>query len=87
MWIGLQRYYDYLASQRNGVSTRDRTKDRETFIGSGEEEETHLLDRIDSGLSGKREKKDKKKKKGKRKGFLRLIEAYSRHVEGLQMIQ
>lgn len=83
--IGLQRYYDYLASQRNAVSTKDRTKDRETFIGSKEEEEAPLLDRFDSRSSDKREKKDKKKKKGR--GLLRLIEAYSRHVEGLQMIQ
>ena len=49
----------------------DHSKKNEESVPSG---------RSESGSSSK-----KKKKKGK--GLLRLMEAYSKHVEGLQMIQ
>ena len=77
---GLQRYYEYLASRKNAVPTKLPREDTARFDRSRDDEETPLLDRSETESSGK-----KKKKKGK--GFLRLIEAYSRHVEGLQMIQ
>lgn len=50
----------------------DHSKKNEESVPSG---------RSESGSSSKK----KKKKKGK--GLLRLMEAYSKHVEGLQMIQ
>ena len=69
--VGLQKYYDYLASQKTVIPTKEKV-DRN--------KRDEILSRDDSASSG-----TKKKKKGKR--FLRLIESYSKHVEGLQMIQ
>ena len=78
---GLQRYYDYLASQKNTIPTKGKGRHKGNSDGNRMEEEIPLLDRTGTGSSVKKEKKTKKK------GFLRLIEAYSKHVEGLQMIQ
>ena len=77
---GLQRYYDYLASQKDAMPKKDKPGDRESWAQRKKGENIGSLDRTDEASSSK-----KKKKKGK--GFLKLIEAYSRHVEGLQMIQ
>ena len=81
MLTGLQRYYEYLASRKNAIPTKQQREDAVRPNRGNDDEETPLLDRSETESSGKK----KKKKKGK--GFLRLIEAYSRHVEGLQMIQ
>ena len=82
MLIGLQRYYEYLASSRkNTVPIKQQREGTVRFNRGNDDEETPLLNRSETESSGKK----KKKKKGK--GFLRLMEAYSRHVEGLQMIQ
>lgn len=75
---GLQRYYEFLASQKSAVPIKGKGKERDKLDPN---EESEPSGRPDSGSSSKK----KKKKKGK--GLLRLIEAYSRHVEGLQMIQ
>ena len=77
---GLQRYYEYLASRKNAVPIKQQREDTARSNCGNDDEGTPLLNRSETESSGK-----KKKKKGK--GFLRLIEAYSRHVEGLQMIQ
>ena len=76
-FIGLQRYYDHLA-QKNATPIMEKGKRRETS-DSGILEETLTMQNSGSGASST------KKKKGK--GLRRLIEAYSKHVEGLQMIQ
>ena len=75
--IGLQRYYDHLA-QKNATPVIEKGKRRESS-DSGILEETLPIQDPGSGASST------KKKKGK--GLRRLIEAYSKHVEGLQMIQ
>ena len=83
LWLtltGLQRYYEYLASRKNAVPMKQQRENSARHNCGNDDEETPLLDRSETESSGK-----KKKKRGK--GFLRLIEAYSRHVEGLQMIQ
>ena len=80
MITGLQRYYEYLASRKNVVPTKQQREDMARSNRGNDDEETPLLGRSETESLGK-----KKKKKGR--GFLRLIEAYSRHVEGLQMIQ
>ena len=54
-------------------------ENRRESSDSGILEETLPIQNSGSGAS------NKKKKKGK--GLRRLIEAYSKHVEGLQMIQ
>ena len=58
---------------------KEKGEERKKSDRSKNNEENLSLARLDSGSSSK------KKKKGK--GLLRLIEAYSKHVEGLQMIQ
>ena len=78
--IGLQRYYDYLASQKIAATKKEVREDRENVDQRKRDERSPWVDPNEEKSSGK-----KKKKKGK--GLLRLIEAYSRHVEGLQMIQ
>ena len=75
-FTGLQRYYEYLASRKNAAPTKEKRKEEEDFDCSGKKVP---FGPSDSGSSRQ------KKKKGK--GLLRLIEAYSKHVEGLQMIQ
>ena len=77
---GLQKYYDYLASQKTRTRTNDKMAQRKVLDWGKREEEFSSRDETNSASSGM-----KQKKKGKR--FLRLIESYSRHVEGLQMIQ
>lgn len=76
---GLQRYYEYLASRKNAAPTKEKRKEEEDIDCSTKNGENVPLGPSDSGSSRQ------KKKKGK--GLLRLIEAYSKHVEGLQMIQ
>ena len=58
---------------------KEKWEERKKSDQSKKNEEDLPLARLDSVSSSK------KKKKGK--GLLRLIEAYSKHVEGLQMIQ
>ncbi|KAM0804555.1 hypothetical protein BDR22DRAFT_960160 [Usnea florida] len=74
---GLQRYYDHLA-QKNATPVME-TGNRSESSDSGISEDTLPIQ--NSGLGASRTKK----KKGK--GLRRLIEAYAKHVEGLQMIQ
>lgn len=76
-FTGLQRYYDHLA-QKNAIPIMEQGKRRESS-DSGILEQTLTIQKSGSGASST------KKKKGK--GLRRLIEAYSKHVEGLQMIQ
>ncbi|KAL9065684.1 MAG: hypothetical protein Q9161_008070 [Pseudevernia consocians] len=76
---GLQRYYEYLASQKNAVLIKEKGKESEKLHQSKKNEENVASGRPDSGSS------TKKKKRGR--GLLRLMKAYSKHVEGLQMIQ
>ena len=76
---GLQRYYEYLATQKDAVPIKQKREDAAKSDRSKNDEETPLLGQTETESSGR-------KKTKKRKGFLRLIEAYSRHVEGLQMI-
>lgn len=78
--VGLQRYYDYLASQKTAAPKKEVREDRENVDQRRRDEESRSADPNKERSSGK-----KKKKKGK--GLLRLLDAYSRHVEGLQMIQ
>lgn len=78
-FTGLQRYYEYLASQKSTVTIKDKGKEREKSHKSKRNEENVQSGHPELGSS------TKKKKKGK--GLLRLMEAYSKHVEGLQMIQ
>lgn len=78
--VGLQRYYEYLASQKTAASMKEVREDRGNMDQRRRDEESRSADPNKERSSGK-----KKKKKGK--GLLRLLDAYSRHVEGLQMIQ
>ena len=73
---GLQKYYEYLASQKNVVHPMEK---RETVDRNKSTADSLHPDRTGSQSSGK------KKKRGK--GLRRLIKSYARHVEGLQMIQ
>ena len=74
---GLQKYYDYLACQNDAALTREKMESGKP--NWGKKEDTLSAGNVDFPLSSK------KKKRGK--GLLRLMEAYSKHVEGLQMIQ
>lgn len=47
----------------------------------------HSKKNEESVPSGRSDSGSSRKKKKKGKGLLRLMEAYSKHVEGLQMIQ
>ena len=76
-FIGLQRYYDHLA-QKNATPVMEKGNGSESS-DSGISEDTLPIQ--NSALGASRTKK----KKGK--GLRRLIEAYAKHVEGLQMIQ
>ncbi len=75
---GLQKYYEYLASQKNVVHTMEKREIVDRNKTTAAVDYPHL-DRTDSEFSGK------KKRKGK--GLRRLIGSYVRDVEGLQMIQ
>ena len=77
-FIGLQRYYDHLA-QKNATPIIIEKGNRGESLDGGILEETLPIQNSGSRASSA------KKKKGK--GLRRLIEAYSKHVEGLQMIQ
>lgn len=78
-YTGLQRYYDHLASQENAAPINEKRKEREKLYRSKKKEETLSAEHPESISSGRREKRGK--------GLLRLMEAYSKHVEKLQMIQ
>lgn len=51
---GLQRYYDYLASQKNATPANDKNKEREKVDRRRRGEETPPFDRTDSGSSNKK---------------------------------
>ena len=76
-FVGLQRYYDHLA-QKNTTPVMEKGNRSETS-DSDIMEETLPIQNSGSGASRTKYKKGK--------GLRRLIEAYSKHVEGLQMIQ
>lgn len=76
---GLQRYYEILASQEKEAPIKEKRKERGRLYRSKKKEKTLFTETPESGSFVKGEKKGK--------GFLRLLEAYSKHVEGLQMVQ
>ena len=92
---GLQKYYDYLASCQNKknihIHTREMSDQKEkmnrTFRNGDEERASASASTGRETKEKKEESEEKKKKKTRGRGLKRLMEKYSRHVEGLQMIQ